>query len=69
MPLVYAHTVLISVESMSKATSLKSARDSGGAKPRSETANNGLHQTGREGAARHPSEPVVEARPAGEAGC
>ena len=29
--------------------------------------NNGLHQTGREGAAA--SRPVVEARPAGEAGC
>lgn len=30
-------------------------------------SNNGLHQTGREGAAA--SRPVVEARPAGEAGC
>jgi hypothetical protein len=33
----------------------------------SRLANNGLHQTGRGGAVA--SRPVVEARPAGEAGC
>ena len=33
-------------------------------------ANNGLHQTGREGVAfAFRRRPVVEARPAGEAGC
>ena len=32
-------------------------------------SNNGLHQTGRGGVAVRSSGPVVEARPAGEAGC
>ena len=31
--------------------------------------NNGLHQTGRGGVAFRSMRPVVEARPAGEAGC
>jgi hypothetical protein len=37
--------------------------------PVSGLSNNGMHQTGREGVALRLPRPVVEARPAGDAGC